>query len=161
MHLFLARAAKKCPKNMPAKFQGCAFFVPGVFPKRRSLNDDGQTFFFPGRSLSLVALLRITCCWYGFMACPRDSMAIQLLAAQRLGHLSLSPRRGPAHDRDVGVHTGRKSMILTSKSSSDVISRDLFLCDSSLFSFERTNEKIQYLSKPNQTSTLFLPTCEK
>ena len=42
---FLARAAKNCPKNMPAKFQGCANFVPGVFSKR-SLNDDGQTFFF-------------------------------------------------------------------------------------------------------------------
>ena len=28
---FLARAAKNCLKNMPAKFQGCAIFVPGVF----------------------------------------------------------------------------------------------------------------------------------
>ena len=47
-NLFLARVAKKCPKNMPVKFQGCAIFVPGVFfSKRRSLNDDGQTFLFP------------------------------------------------------------------------------------------------------------------
>ena len=30
---FLAGAAKKCPKNMPAKFQGCAIFVPGLFPQ--------------------------------------------------------------------------------------------------------------------------------
>ena len=30
---FLARAAKKCPKNMSAKFQGRAIFVPGVFSK--------------------------------------------------------------------------------------------------------------------------------
>ena len=28
---FLARAAKKCSKNMPAKFQGRVIFVPGVF----------------------------------------------------------------------------------------------------------------------------------
>ena len=46
------------------------------------------------------------------------------------------------------------------KSSCDVISRDLFLRDSSLFSVECINEKIQFLSKPNQTSTLFLPTCK-
>ena len=66
-------------RNMPAKFQGRAIFVPGVFSKRRSLNDDGQTFSppppTPSRSLSLAALLRITCCCYVFMACPRDSMA--------------------------------------------------------------------------------------
>ena len=45
-NLFSARAAKKCPKNVPAKFQGCAIFVRGVFSKR-SLNDAGQTFFLP------------------------------------------------------------------------------------------------------------------
>ena len=47
---FLAMAARKLPKNMPAKFEGCAFFVPVVFfSKGRSLSDDhdGQTFFFP------------------------------------------------------------------------------------------------------------------
>ena len=37
-------------------------------------------------------------------------------------------------------------------------SRGLFLCNSSLFSVDRIN---QFLSKPNQTSTLFLPTGEK
>ena len=42
-------------------------------------------------------------------------MAIQLLAALKVGHLSLSPRRGPAHDRDVDVHISRKSVFLTSK----------------------------------------------
>ena len=45
-------------------------------------------------------------------------MAIQLLAAQQVGHLSLSPessRRGPVHDRDVDVHIGRKSVFPTSK----------------------------------------------
>ena len=46
-NLFLARAAQKYPKNMPAKFQGCAILVPGVVFQRRSLNDDRQTFFFP------------------------------------------------------------------------------------------------------------------
>ena len=47
------------------------------------------------------------------------------------------------------------------KSSCDVVFRDFFLCDSSLFSVEHINEKIQFLSKPNETSTLFRPTCEK
>ena len=67
------------------------------------------------RSLSLAALLRITCCCYGFMACPRDSMEIQLLKAQKVGHLSLSPRCGPVHDWDVDVHISRKSVFLPSK----------------------------------------------
>ena len=66
------------------------------------------------------------------------------------------------HDRDVDIHIGRKSAFQSYvKSSCDVISRDLFLCDSSLFSVERMNKEIQFLSKPNQTSTLFLPTSEK
>ena len=96
---------------MPAKFQGRAIFVPGVFSKRRPLNDDGQTFFFP----EVFALLRITCYCYGFMACPRDSMAIQLLAPQKVGHLSLWSQRGPVHDWDVDIHIGRKPVFLTSK----------------------------------------------
>ena len=35
-------------------------------------------------------------------------MAIQLLTARKYDHLSLSPRPGPVHDRDVDVHIGRK-----------------------------------------------------
>ena len=112
-NLFSARAAKKCPKNVPAKFQGCAIFVRGVFSKR-SLNDDGLTFFLP-KVFPESPLLKITCCCYGFMACPRDSMAIQLLAVQNAGHLSLSPWCGPVHDRDVDVHIGRKCVFHTSE----------------------------------------------
>ena len=111
-NIFLARAAKKCPKNMPEKFQGCAIFVPGKEGHSTTMNRHSAP-----RSVSLAALLRITCCCYGFMVCPRGLMAIQLLAAQKVGHLSLSPespRPGPG-DRDVNVHIGRKSVSLTSK----------------------------------------------
>ena len=41
-------------------------------------------------------------------------MAIQLLVAQKVGHLPLTPRRGSMHDRDVDIHIGRKSVFLTS-----------------------------------------------
>ena len=82
--------------------------------------------------------------------------------SEKGGHLSLSPRRGPVHDRNFVVRIGRKTVFLAYiKSSCDVISRDLFLCDSSRFSVERINDKIQFLSKKNQTSTPFLPICEK
>ena len=46
-NLFSVRAGKKCPKDMPSKFHVCAIFYLEFFSKRRSLNDDGQTFFFP------------------------------------------------------------------------------------------------------------------
>ena len=93
-------------------------------------------------------------------------MAIPLLAAQKVGHLSLSSessRRGLVVFARSGCRRPYWQEIRVSyiKSSCDVISRDLFLCDSSLFSVERINEKIQFLPKPNQTSTFFLPTCEK
>ena len=151
---FLARAAmpaKKCQRICLQSFKAVPFSYRKFFSKRRSLNDDGQTFFFPE-------------VFPGFMACPHDSMAIQLLAAKKGGHLSLSPRRGPVHDRNFVVRIGRKTVFQVAyiKSSCDVISRDLFLCDSSRFSVERINDKIQFLSKKkNQTSTPFLPICEK
>ena len=49
-NILLASAAKKYPKNIPAKFQDCAIFAPGVFffPKEgHSTMMDRQTFFFP------------------------------------------------------------------------------------------------------------------
>ena len=132
-NLFLARAAKKYPKNMPAKFQGGAIFVPGAFSKRRSLNDDGNTFFFPEvfpwpPSLESLAVAM------NFRHAHAIRWRFSCSQAQKVGHLSLSPRRGPVHDRDVDVHICRKSVFLASKALVTSFFADLFLCDSSLFS---------------------------
>ena len=90
-------------------------------------------------------------------------MAIQLLAAQKVGPwpatfawvVSAWPRARSGCRRPCYWQEVRVSYV---KSSFDVISHDLLLCDSSLFSVERINEKVQFLSTPNQISTLFLPT---
>ena len=103
--------SKNCPKRWQKclqrdfffVFSGELFFWPGQrrYLQRRCL----QSFkavpfsyleFFPkeghstmmdshssSRIFSLAALLKITCCCCGFMACPRDSMAMELLAAQK------------------------------------------------------------------------------
>ena len=113
------------------------------------------------RSLSLASLFRITCCCYAFMSCPYDSMVIQLLAARiswpPVTLASVWPR---GRSRCRRPHR-QEIRVFYVTSSCDIISRDLFLCDSSLFSVERISENIQLLSKSNQTSTLFPPTCEK
>ena len=73
----------------------------------------------------------------------------------RLSRLGVAP----VHDRDVDVHIGRISVFLTSKALVTSFLTISF-CVISLSSFERINAKIQFLTKPNQTSTS-LPTCEK
>ena len=101
------------------------------------------------QSLSSVALLRSTCCGYGFTACPRDSMAIQLLAAQKswppviFAWVVSTWTHARSGCRRPYWQEIRVSYV---KSSCDVTSRDLFLCDSSLLSVERISVKIQCLS---------------
>ena len=138
---FMARTAKKCPKNMPAKFQGRAVFVPGFFFQQKVTQRWWTDILLP-RSLSLAALLGITCCCYVFIACPRDSMANSAARSKivkKVGRLSLSPeshRRCPVHDRDVDVYNGKNPVFLTSKAL--VTS---FLANSFYLITEREREK--------------------
>ena len=83
--------------------------------------------------------LACACCCCGFFGMPRDSMVIQLIVAQKVGHLSLSPRRGPVHDRNVDVHIGRKSMCLIAKALVTQFSRSL-----SVWSRVHKNKSMQH-----------------
>ena len=110
---FFSQGSEEMSKECACKVSRLCHFRTWSFFKK--VAQRRWTDILPPRSLSRVPLLKITCCCYGFMACPRDFMAIQLLAVQNAGHLSLSPRRGPVHDRDVDVHIGRKSVFHTSE----------------------------------------------
>ena len=106
---FFGQGSKEMSKEYACKVSRLCHFLTWSLCQKKVTQWWWTDLLLP-RSLSLVAVLRITCCFYGFMACgPRDSMANQLLAAQEVGHLSLSPRarRGPVHNRDVDVHIER------------------------------------------------------
>ena len=111
---FFGQGSEEMSKEYACKVSRRCHFRTWSFFQKKVTQRWWTDILLPQR-FSLAALLRITCCCYGFMACPRDPMAIQLFAAQKVGHLSLSPRRGPMHDRDVDVHIGRKSVFLASK----------------------------------------------
>ena len=140
----------------------CHFRTQSFFPKE--VTQWWWTDMLLPRRLFLAALLKITCCCYVFMACPRDSMANSAAHSAKSWPPITLAWVASARPRDkLGCRRPfrQETRVSHVKSSCDVISRDLFLCDSSLFSVERKNEKLQFPSKPNQTSTLFLPTCEK
>ena len=137
-----------CKVSRLCHFRTCGFFEKKV--TRRRWTDT----LLP-RSLSWVPLLLL---WiYGMpMQFYGDSAA---RSAKRWPPVTLASARPRARS---GCRRPYRQEICVSyvKSSCDVISHDLFLCHSSLSSVERLNKKIQFLSKPNQTSTLLLPTCE-
>ena len=83
-------------------------------------------------------------------------MAIQLLAAPNVGHLSLAvaPRRGPVHHWDVNIHIGRKSVIHTSKALvTSFLTMSFYVI--LLSSLKRRNEKISFF-QCQENSTLFI-----
>ena len=103
---FFGQGSEEMSKEYACKVSRLCRFCTWSFSQSKITQRWWTDILLP-RSLSLAALLRITCCCYGFMSCPRDSMAIQLLAGQKVGHLSLSSQCGPVHDGDVDVHVGR------------------------------------------------------
>ena len=146
-NLFLARKAKKCQKNMPAKFQCCAIFVPGVYSKRRSLNDDGQTNFFsksllsrPPQSLAVAMdLWHAHAIRWQFSCSQRKTLAT--CHSRRV-----SPRRGPVYDQDVDVHIGRKTVFPMSKAlvtSFLAISSDMILLSSLLSAYTKNSDSFE------------------
>ena len=99
------------------------------------------------RSLSLAALLWITRCCYDVW--PAHAIRWRFSCSQRkklaICHFRLGVARARSRCQCPYRWEIRVSYV---QSSCDVISRELFLCDSSPFSVERINEKIQFLSKP-------------
>ena len=159
---FFSQGSEEMSKEYAWKVSRLCRFCTWSFSQSKITQQWWTDILLP-RSLSLAALLRITCCCYGFMSCPRDSMAIQRFSCSQGKKLVTCHSRLGVAPCTMVMSTSMSAGIRVShvKSSCDVISRDLFLCDSSLFSLEHINKKIQFLSKPNQSSTLFQPTCEK
>ena len=135
---------------MPEKFQSCAIFVHVFFFQEKVTQRWWTDIILP--FLSLAALLRITCWCNGFMACMGTRFDGNSVArSTKVGHLSQA-----LASCTVRMFIGRKPVCLTS-SSCDVISPDLFLFDSDLFSVERINENFSFFQSQIKLQPYFLP----
>ena len=152
---FFGQGSEVMSKEYACKFQGCAIFVPGVFFQKEDHSTMMDRHFSSPKSFLSRPFLRIICCCYGFMACPCDLMAIQLLAAQK--KLATCHSRLGVAPCTIRMSTSMLAVnpcVLRQKLLC-VISRALFLCDSSLLTVERINKNLSFFQSQIKLQPLF------
>ena len=145
------------PRIPPAEFQSCVIFIAGVFFQRKVVWQWWADAFCP-RSISLAAVLRITCCchqflWHGASAAQSASLHGKMKAAC---HTRLGTGAACARLRFRRL-CRREIRVSDVKSPCDVTFHDLFLRDSSLLSAKHLMEKnpVSFETKSNFNALFF------